>query len=182
MPSRRACACGLRTNATCTISGKSMSSTNRARPVSRRGSSLRLIRSPTACVVIASTLQNSAPELHRIGRQVRQELLHFRDQLVPAFPAQEPQDVPGILRPPCMELHKDEIGGSYHRQVSLLSRSKRRPIQNLPLPLEFAHDDIDVAFAGHLETDNASERVRQIPLPDIDDNASALQGRPEIKP
>src|ERR1043166_5376854 len=43
----RACACSLRRNATCSASGALRSSTNVPRPVSRRGSSVRLTLWPT---------------------------------------------------------------------------------------------------------------------------------------
>src|SRR3972149_3477499 len=55
-----ACAYGLRTKATWSMLGKFTSSTYNPCPVSRRGSSLRLIRSPKYRVVIqTSILSNS---------------------------------------------------------------------------------------------------------------------------
>src|SRR3954447_14077481 len=48
---------GLRRKATWSIPGRSRSSTNRARPVSRRGSSLRLVREPMGEAVVISLLR-----------------------------------------------------------------------------------------------------------------------------
>src|SRR3990172_331705 len=60
MPLIFACAYGLRTKATWSMFGKFTSSTYNPCPVSRRGSSLRLIRSPKYRVVIqTSILSNS---------------------------------------------------------------------------------------------------------------------------
>src|SRR5919109_1301681 len=52
----RACAYGLRTKAAWSILGKSTSSTYNPCPVSRRGSSLRLIRSPKYRVAIQTSI------------------------------------------------------------------------------------------------------------------------------
>src|SRR5512134_2246914 len=53
-----ACAYGLRRNAAWSMFGKSTSSTYNPCPVSRRGSSLRLIRSPKYRVAINSPVSN----------------------------------------------------------------------------------------------------------------------------
>src|SRR5688572_2336721 len=51
-----ACAYGLRTKATCSMFGRSTSSTYNPCPVSRRGSSFRLILSPKYRVVIKTSI------------------------------------------------------------------------------------------------------------------------------
>src|SRR3972149_12199849 len=58
-----ACAYGLRTKATCSMFGRFTSSTYKPCPVSRRGSSLRLIRSPKYRVVIQTSILPNSPIL-----------------------------------------------------------------------------------------------------------------------
>src|SRR5436189_6319799 len=53
---RRACACELRRNATCSMPGSARSSMNSARPLSSRGSSLRFERLPNGPGVAAVSL------------------------------------------------------------------------------------------------------------------------------
>src|SRR3989442_12174242 len=60
MPRSRACACALRTNATCTRPASGTSSTKSARPVSSRASSVLRTRSPTGREGDATS------ELHRV--------------------------------------------------------------------------------------------------------------------
>src|SRR6266508_4412924 len=86
-----ACAYGLRTKATWSILGKSTSSTYSPCPVSRRGSSLRLIRSPKYRVAINSPitiiLGGRASEGVRRDHHISSYLTFESNSLVSIHPA-----------------------------------------------------------------------------------------------
>src|SRR5581483_8142002 len=71
MPSTRACACGLRTNATSRMPGSATSATKQARPRRWRASSLRSSRAPmpdrdagAGLAMAASCRQSAGPDKH----------------------------------------------------------------------------------------------------------------------
>ena len=74
------CAFMLRTNATCSIPGRFTSSTNIARPVSRRASSLRRMRRPKVGGGISRLRRGKAGGFQRIGDQLTGLSFVFDDQ------------------------------------------------------------------------------------------------------
>src|SRR5229473_424650 len=76
----RPCATALRRKAACTMPGNAMSSTNSARPVRRRRSSLRVIGAPKYRVVISH-----GTAVGRTGNQVAEELAFESPRHRPAY-------------------------------------------------------------------------------------------------
>src|SRR4051794_27506600 len=95
----RACACGLRSTAMCSIPGKRRSSTNAASPRSSRGSSVRRTLAPTAC-----TPMSALPGL--VGGPDRAD-----DPLVAGAPAEVPGERLADLRFARRVLVPDQVVG-----------------------------------------------------------------------
>src|SRR5262245_7602373 len=101
----RACACGLRTNATCSMPGSLMSSTKRPSPRRRRGSSRRGTDAPkyfAPMLTLAAAARGSAPEIRLpdvvVGEELARGALERDAPCLHDVPARrDPERHPGIL-------------------------------------------------------------------------------------
>ncbi|HEX3555209.1 MAG TPA: hypothetical protein VIA62_18445 [Thermoanaerobaculia bacterium] len=122
-------------------------------------------------------MQDLLPEILASRRKVREAQFDLKDEIFSERPSQELLHIPGVLKASGVELEKDQVGGP-HYEVSTDGLS---PLQDPRLPGELSDHDVDRSLAWGLEPHDAGEGIGQVPLPDLDGDAAALQVGPEIR-
>src|SRR5262245_45183525 len=123
-----------------------------------------------------SAYQDLLPEFLTSGRKLREVRFDLAGEVFPERSRQELLHIPCVLKTSGVELEEDQIGGPNHKGSS----DGLGPFEKPRLPGKLSDHDVNRNLARRLKPHHARQRIGQIPLPDLDSNAPALQDGPKI--